>query len=326
MKLSVIIPVLNGGTKFQQCLRSIQQSSQTPDELIVVVDGNDQDSMDIAQKFTNDILVNTKTQGPAVARNRGASSATGDIFVFFDADVTIHNNTLGQIQDYFDGHPTVDALIGSYDTDPAETNFLSQYKNLMHHYVHQTSKTEAMTFWGACGAIRREAFFAVDGFDESYTRPCIEDIELGYQLVDAGYQIHLVHHIQVKHHKRWTPMKLLKSDIFDRAIPWSKLLLTQDRLTNDLNINTTSRISTVIVYLLLLTIVSLPLMPLLSSLMIVWVCMLVWLNHETYRFLLAQRGFVFLIRSLFWHWLYFFYSGMVFLCVSLYIRLHSSET
>jgi hypothetical protein len=49
-------------------------------------------------------------------------------------------------------------LIGSYDDAPGANNFLSQYKNLFHHYTHQTGSEEASTFWGACGAIRRDVF------------------------------------------------------------------------------------------------------------------------------------------------------------------------
>lgn len=323
MQLSVIIPVLNGGDDFRSCLASIQSSQRLPDELIVVIDGHDPISADIARQFTDTVLINETTQGPAYARNRGTKLAQGEILIFFDADVTVHADTIGQIDTYFQDRPTVSALIGSYDDEPAGTNFLSQYKNLMHHYVHQTSRLEATTFWGACGAIRREAFMAVDGFDEQYTRPCIEDIELGYRLTDAGYTIHLVPQIQVKHHKVWTPPKLLKSDIFDRAIPWSQLILTQNRLTNDLNVDTTSRISTVLVYLLVMSLIGGILIQILSILVIVWVCGLLWLNRQTYAFLFQQGGIWFLIRALFWHWLYYFYSGLVFVSTALQVRLQS---
>lgn len=320
MRLSVIVPVLNGDEKFRKCLQSIQQSHRMPDELIIVIDGEDANSYNIAESFTNQIFVNQETKGPAIARNIGAKASTGDILIFFDADITVHKQTIGKMESYFETHAEVSALIGSYDNEPAEQNFMSQYKNLMNHYVHQHARLEASTFWGACGAIRRDAFFAVDGFNEQFTRPSMEDIELGYRLVDAGYLIHLVKDILVTHHKRWTPLKLLRSDIFDRAIPWSKLLLTQNRLTNDLNIDVTSRWSTILVYLLPLTLISSVLIPLLSILMIVWVCALLWLNRETYRFFFRHRGMVFFVRSLFWHWLYFFYSGTVFVMMAIYIR------
>ena len=37
----------------------------------------------------------------------------------------------------FQEDPALDALIGSYDASPASQDFLSQYKNLMHCFVHQ---------------------------------------------------------------------------------------------------------------------------------------------------------------------------------------------
>ncbi len=41
--------------------------------------------------------------------------------------------------------PAIDAVIGSYDDDPSSRDFLSQYKNLMHCFVHQNACSEAST-------------------------------------------------------------------------------------------------------------------------------------------------------------------------------------
>ncbi len=49
--------------------------------------------------------------------------------------------------------PDLAAVFGSYDDEPAAPNFLSQYKNLFHHFVHQQGSAEASTFWSGCGAI-----------------------------------------------------------------------------------------------------------------------------------------------------------------------------
>lgn len=320
MKLSVVVPVLNGGSSFQKCLDSIQHGKRVPDELIVVVDGNDPDSTTIAKTHTHQVIINPQTLGPASARNQGVQHATGDIIVFLDADVTVHVDTLEKIASYFEQHTNIDALIGSYDDAPAESNYLSQYKNLMHHYVHQTSNHQATTFWGACGAIRRNVFLQSGGFDISYTRPCIEDIELGYRPTAQGNLIHLVPNIQIKHHKHWTPRKLIRSDIRDRAIPWSTLILTRQNLINDLNIDTKSRISTIVVYLMMLTLISAFLIPSIIGLMILWIGVLLWLNRGIYKFLYTHRGMIFLMRSFFWHWLYYLYSGLAFLGVWFYIR------
>ena len=78
--------------------------------------------------------------------------------------------TLTRIRDRFESEPDLDALIGSYDDEPAAPGFVSQYKNLLQHYVHQHGRKEATTFWSGCGAIRRELFLAIGGFDETYTQ------------------------------------------------------------------------------------------------------------------------------------------------------------
>lgn len=140
----------------------------------------------------------------------------------------------------FRADPSLAALIGSYDDAPGDPAFLSQYRNLLHHHTHQTAEEWAHTFWGACGAVRREALFAVGGFDESIAIPAMEDVELGYRLVRAGQRIRLVKDLQVKHLKRWEVLGMLRTDIFQRALPWARLLLREGRLHDDLNLRLAS--------------------------------------------------------------------------------------
>jgi hypothetical protein len=151
----------------------------------------------------------------------------------------------------FENEPELVALIGSYDDSPACPDFLSQYRNLMHHFVHQSSRQQASTFWSGCGAIRPELFLQHCGFDESYGRPAIEDIELGYRLQQAGCRIVLDRGIQVKHLKRWTLFDLVKTDVLDRGIPWTELILRDRRMPNDLNLQISQRISVALVFLLI---------------------------------------------------------------------------
>ncbi len=90
LKISVIIPVHNGGDNFRLCLRIIQQSNRQPDELIVVEDGGTDDSGQVAESFGATVIRYDSAGGPARARNRGAQEASGDILFFIDADVTVH--------------------------------------------------------------------------------------------------------------------------------------------------------------------------------------------------------------------------------------------
>jgi hypothetical protein len=226
--------------------------------------------------------------------------------------VVVSPTTLRDFATLFATEPQVVAAFGSYDAEPDARDVLSQYRNLLHHFVHQTGQPAASTFWAGCGAIRRDAFLEVGGFDAAYTRPSIEDIELGYRLRAAGGQIRLAKSIQVKHLKRWTFWGILKTDIRDRALPWTALIARTGTLPNDLNLQAASRASALSVYLLV------TLLGLGYRFRLAWPAALVpllalfTLNSDLYGFFLARRGPWFLLRVLPMHWLYYFYSTLAF--------------
>jgi len=66
-----------------------------------------------------------------------------NLILFIDADVCVQPNTLSRVIRSFEADPDQAALFGSYDDTPAKQDFLSQYRNLMHHFVHQRSRHEA---------------------------------------------------------------------------------------------------------------------------------------------------------------------------------------
>lgn len=318
--LSIVIPVHNGGESFRKCLSSIHRWGNSA-EVIVVADGESDGSWQLAQSYGYKVIRLPESGGPAKARNIGAKAASGSIILFIDADVEIHPTTVPRVICAFKERPDISAIIGSYDDAPGAANFLSQYKNLFHHYTHQDAREEASTFWGACGAIRKEVFLSLGGFDESYRAPCVEDIELGYRLCQAGHKIRLCKCVQIKHLKRWTPFSMLRAEVFYRALPWMALLLKirqvdpqqYRRFTSDLNLKHSSRLSVVLVYCLCLTVVLSIWWPL-----SLWVAgalglMLLAINWSVYRFFYQKRGVLFAFKVLPWHWLYYFYSGLAFI-------------
>ena len=346
--ISIVVPVYNGGNAFRKCLVSLSRwlppAERIRSEVIVVSDGESDGSWKVAEEFGTKVIRLQESKGPARARNIGASKATGDIVFFVDADVEILPDTIERVVRSFAEEPQLAALIGSYDDAPGAPNFLSQYKNLFHHYTHQTACLDASTFWGACGAVRRTIFQEVGGFDENYRKPCIEDIELGYRLKQAGYTIHLRKDIQVKHLKRWTPFSLLRADIFYRALPWMSLLwqvreqepAQYERFTSDLNLKWDSRISVVLVYGLLVAIVvtAWPFgwepFGLLNrgglALSVLCGLALTLVNFPVYQFFRQKRGWLFALQTVPWHWLYFFYSGLAYVITLIRYRFRSGRT
>jgi GT2 family glycosyltransferase len=311
VSISIVIPVHNGGSYFRQCLSYLQKFAPPQTEIIVVADGDDR-SGDVAKAFGARVLRIPKAGGPAKARNLGAAAATKEVIFFVDADVTIAEGTIEKVSRVFAENPHVEALIGSYDDAPGASNFLSQYKNLFHHYTHQTASEEASTFWGACGAIRRDVFLKLGGFDENYRLPCVEDIELGYRLKQAGYRIRLCKNIQVKHLKKWETVSLLRADFFYRALPWTDLLMRYRQFMSDLNLQWSSRASIVLIYLLIGTLALAWWWSPMGAIALVLGLALFAINFPVYRFFYNKRGMVFAIKTIPWHWFYYVYGGLAF--------------
>ena len=92
IKVSVIVPVYNGEEYIQTSISSIiNQEFSENYEIIVVDDGSDDNSLDIAQELLSksDIpykLVHQRNSGVSVARNNGIEVSRGDYLVFVDSD------------------------------------------------------------------------------------------------------------------------------------------------------------------------------------------------------------------------------------------------
>ncbi len=164
--ISVIVPVNNGKKSLRRCLEAISASDYSCYECIVVDDSSTDNSRDVAEQFPTRVLELTGGPfGPGFGRNQGAKEARGDILFFVDADVVICQDTVSKIAETFQDHPQIAATFGSYDDAPDSGDFSSQFKNLSHHFVHQQGRHQAVTFWSGCGAVRREVFLEMGGFD-----------------------------------------------------------------------------------------------------------------------------------------------------------------
>jgi len=313
-EVSVIVPVFNGGRFLELSLDALFNSDHPNFEVIVVDDGSTDDSAEISRRKGATLIGSDRRQsGPAAARNLAAKKANGEILLFVDADVVVKSDTISKAVDAFRRDPKIAAVFGSYDDSPAEKNFLSQYKNLQHHFVHQISNPEASTFWAGLGAVRREVFASIGGFDsEKFAVPSIEDIELGLRLKSAGYRILLDRNIQAKHLKKWTATSLVKTEIFCRAAPWSKLILTSQGMINDMNLKTGDRWSSVFVALSLLILPFVLWKPWLLFVPILTLLAIAILNRKILRFFAARNGMLFALMTFPWLIFYFFYSGVTF--------------
>jgi GT2 family glycosyltransferase len=309
-----------------KCLEALEASVRKPDEIVVVDDGSDDDSAAVARAHRSKVVaLALGPLGPATARNRGVSASSGEIIVFIDCDVAVHPETLGHIEQQFIVNPDVSGLFGSYDDRPTETGLISGYRNLLHHHVHQLSQREASTFWAGCGAIRREVFEAANGFDETYGC-AVEDIELGLRLCDAGHRLLLCPEIQATHRKRWSLLQMIHTDVFRRAIPWTKLLLNRGSLPNDLNLRMENRVSGVAAWALLLLLIFGANKPALLVTAMIPIGLLFGCNWPLYRLFHRRRGLLFSVGAIGLHWFHYLYTAATFFLVALESSLRSMSS
>ncbi len=319
-RLSVIVPVYNSNDELTRCLDALASSSFRDFDVWVVDDGSTQPVEPIVERHGFQYLRIEGPGGPARARNRAAVRSTGDLLVFIDADVQVHPDTLERFAAAFDAHPGIDAVIGSYDDSPADPGFISQYKNIFHHYVHHASHGEVSTFWSGCGAMRRPVFIEFGGFDEDrYRIPAIEDIELGTWVSAAGHRVLLDPTVQCSHLKRWTFRGMLRADIFQRGVPWTRLMIRAGQAANTLNVKGSQRLSVVLTYLLTGFLFAGFLLPAAWVAAVAALLALLLVNRDFYRYFAEKKGWWFTLRVLPLHLLYFLYCGV---CVVVGVLSH----
>jgi GT2 family glycosyltransferase len=304
------MPVHNNAREIARALAAVETGRSHVKEVIVVDDGSTDGSAEVAERFGARVERTRGHAGAPAARNQGALCATGEVLFFLDADVVAGPSTFARAAVLLDEHPEYDAAFGSYDDAPYVATTVSRFRNLLHHYTHQTGNREATTFWTGCGLVRKAAFDAVGGFDDAWRG--LEDIEFGHRLRARGSRILLEPTLLVKHLKRWTLTSMAWTDLRYRAFLWSRLLLQQEALPDDLNVRTTQRVSVVIS---LLAVAMLPL----ALLDVRWLvavaaasASVVAINRDFYALLTRRGGLAFALLCIPLHIVYFVCAGLGF--------------
>lgn len=318
------MPVYNGIGFLERSLPPLIAAAAERDaEVILVDDGSTDATASYAAEVAPGVRLLTSggsALGPAQARNVGAQAAMGELLLFVDADVIIHDNVFELFEEVLQNQ-VLSGAFGAYDLAPPERGFPSLYMNLRHHAYHQTPSQDAGTFWSGLGAIRRQAFLGVDGFDvEAYPRPSIEDIDLGMRLTRECGPLARDPRIMGKHLKRWSLGGILHTDIFCRALPWSKLMVRNPGAFGDMNVSKGEQARALLAGVLLLSIAAaaLFLTPWWLPLVVFEVAFLS--NRKLYQVFRSGGGLRFALAALAFHQVYYLYGAAVFVFCRLTVK------
>lgn len=182
-RLTVVIPVLDDAEHLEQCLRSLLDQEGGPPSIVVVDDGSQDGSSDVAAAVAPDarlLATEARASGPSRARNLGVAASTTPLLSFLDADDAWPQGRLLADLALFDADPTLESVMG-------RTTVEVETPDLMPDLLLDDRGSAA--FWHlAAMSIRREAWFAVGPLDESLRRG--EDTDWFYRAVDHGHFPH----------------------------------------------------------------------------------------------------------------------------------------
>lgn len=105
MRLSIIIPAYNVEQYLERCIDSCEKQDIPHEdyEVIIVNDGSSDNTLQVAnnlaEKYSNIIVLSQDNQGQSVARNVGIEHAKGDYIWFVDSDDYIDENCIKELLD-----------------------------------------------------------------------------------------------------------------------------------------------------------------------------------------------------------------------------------
>ncbi|WP_373117852.1 glycosyltransferase family 2 protein [Holdemania massiliensis] len=103
--ISVVIPVFRVEKYIKKCIESLINQSYTHFEIVLVDDGNDDNSIEIAinllniKMFSNYKVIRQVNKGLASARNIGLKQITSEYVIFVDSDDVVHKDFLKTLRD-----------------------------------------------------------------------------------------------------------------------------------------------------------------------------------------------------------------------------------
>lgn len=193
MKLSVIIPCYNSSDTIGDQLEALAEQDYQGDwEVIFSDNGSTDRSIEIVEKYRNRlpglrIVDSSDKKGAGHARNMGAKAATGEVFLFCDADDVVGAGWLRAMDRALAQH---DFVAGAFEgkklnPGPESRNRPVPQTRSLQEYDYPTFLPHA---GGGNLGVHRHVHERVGGFDESMPR--LQDTDYCWRVQLAGFELH----------------------------------------------------------------------------------------------------------------------------------------
>lgn len=210
---SVVVPCHNAARTLKTTLEHLDRLTPRPREVLVIDDGSTDDSSDVAGRHPGvTVLRSTTRDGPSRARNAGAQRASGDFLLFVDSDCYVSAAGFAKATALLGDGPHVTGVMGVFSRETANGPFAGIYKNYFRHLEIRGMRNPPPVFNSSCFLIRRDAYWAVGGFDERFGAVPTEDNEFYFRLVQRRFVLFYLADFSFVHDKPMTVTQLFRED------------------------------------------------------------------------------------------------------------------
>jgi glycosyltransferase involved in cell wall biosynthesis len=294
--ISIVIPTYNAAKFMPNLLDSIFKQAVEDMEVLIVDDCSTDNTVEVVKNYPVRVIQQEINGGPARARNKGVKEAKGDIIFFLDSDVIVLDGTVREVKDYFQKNPSANCVIGICSTEPLNKGFVPKYM-AMFEYIHLigTPDNKVSVFGPRCGAIRKDFFMRIGGYNESYKGADVEDFELARK-INKDDCIFLNRKIMVRH--QFANFKQILKIYFKRTVMWVHLFFKEKQLDNAGPTSPSNGIAAFCAFFSFLSLLFIPLCSFASYLFLLLIFVYLFSNLKWWNFMRKEAGLLFAIRAL----------------------------
>ena len=213
---SVIVPARNGAQHLRLTLPALREALPDGWEILVVDDHSVDDTVEVARLYADRIMTSRQVKSGPAARNTGALSARGQVFVFMDQDIRVTRNTLERLVEALD-EPGVALTFAIYSEGRYLKTLGGRFKNIWVRWSYLGSPTDVRWMNTALGAIRSDDFWAAGAYDnEDDDSQGGNDMDFGRIVADRVGRVRLCPRLDCDHLKEMSLPGLLLND-FNRT-------------------------------------------------------------------------------------------------------------
>ncbi len=216
---SVVVPTFNRLKDLQRVLAALRRQRDAAAggiELVVVDDGSTDGTAGWlrTQQGRGDVeVLSQPNSGPAIARNRGAAVARGEILLFLGDDTQPADGwLLGHLEEHrlFGAGRQPLAVVGYTgfpdDHDSPFCRFINEYgAQFGYALIEEPAAVPFNFFYTSNVSIPRKFFTELGGFREDFVAAAWEDIEFAYRATQAGMMLRYQPRARTVHHHRIQP-------------------------------------------------------------------------------------------------------------------------